>query len=299
MSQSLKIHIDGQLFDEPEAKISVFDHGLLYGDGVFEGIRFYNDRVFRLEEHIDRLYDSAKAIHLAIPIGKAEMTGAVLDTIRANDLHDGYIRLVVTRGVGGLGLSPYRCKKASVIVIASTIALYDPEVYEKGLKLVTCATRRPNHDALSPAVKSLNYLSNVMAKVEAIAADGDEGVMLNAAGYVAECTGDNIFIVKNGTVATPPVHAGALYGITRNAVIELARARGHRLVETEMARYDLYTADELFLTGTAAEVVPVRIYDERVIGDGTPGPVTRQLMADFHRLVQSTGTPIYETAAAS
>ena len=299
MSQPLKIHIDGQLLDEPDAKISVFDHGLLYGDGVFEGIRFYNDRVFRLDEHIDRLYDSAKAIHLQIPIDKAAMIAAVLETIRANDLHDGYIRLVVTRGVGGLGLSPYRCKKASIIVIASTIALYDPAVYEKGLKLVTCSTRRPSHDTLSPSVKSLNYLSNVMAKVEAMAADGDEGVMLNAAGYVAECTGDNIFIVKNGVVYTPPVHAGALNGITRKAVIELAIGQGLQLVETEMARYDLYTADELFLTGTAAEVVPVRIYDERVIGDGTPGPVTRGLMADFHRLVQSDGTPIYETAAAS
>jgi branched-chain amino acid aminotransferase len=295
----LKIWLDKGLVDEAEAKISVFDHGLLYGDGVFEGIRFYNDRVFRFEEHIDRLYDSAKAIHLQIPIGKAELIEAVLETIRANDLHDGYIRLVVTRGVGGLGLSPYRCKKASIIVIASTIALYDPAVYEKGLKLVTCSTRRPSHDTLSPAVKSLNYLSNVMAKVEAMAADGDEGVMLNAAGYVAECTGDNIFIVKNGAVYTPPVHAGALNGITRKAVIELALARGYQLVETEMARYDLYTADELFLTGTAAEVVPVRVYDERVIGDGTPGQVTRKLMSDFHRLVQSTGTPIYETAAVS
>ena len=174
MSQSLKIHIDGQLLDQADAKISVFDHGLLYGDGVFEGIRFYNDRVFRLDEHIDRLYDSAKAIHLTIPISKSEMEAAVLETIRANDLHDGYIRLVITRGVGGLGLSPYRCEKASVIVIASTIALYDPEVYEKGLKLVTCSTRRPSHDTLSPAVKSLNYLSNVMAKIEAIAGDADD-----------------------------------------------------------------------------------------------------------------------------
>ena len=293
MSQPLKIHIDGQLHDESEAKISVFDHGLLYGDGVFEGIRFYSNRVFRLDEHIERLYDSAKAIHLTIPIEPAAMIAATLETIRANDLHDGYIRLVVTRGVGGLGLSPYRCKKASIIVIASTIALYDPEVYQKGLKLVTCATRRPNHDALSPAVKSLNYLSNVMAKVEAIAADGDGGVMLNAAGYVAECTGDNIFYVKKGVIYTPPVHAGALDGITRKAVIELAQARGYRLVEQEMARYELYTSDELFLTGTAAEVVPVRIYDQRVIGDGTPGPVTRELMTAFHELANSTGTPIY------
>lgn len=299
MSQSLKIHIDGQLFDEADAKISVFDHGLLYGDGVFEGIRFYNDRVFRLDEHIDRLYDSAKAIHLEVPYTKPAMVEAVRETIRANQLHEGYIRLLVTRGVGGLGLSPYRCQKASVVVIASTIALYDSKVYEKGLKLVTCATRRPTHDTLSPAVKSLNYLSNVMAKIEALQASADEGVMLNTSGYVAECTGDNIFIVKNGVIYTPPVHAGALNGITRKVVIELARARGYDLVETEMSRYELYTADELFLTGTAAEVVPVRIYDERVIGSGEPGPVTRQLLADFVEITQSTGTPIYETAVVS
>ncbi|MCB1232530.1 MAG: branched-chain-amino-acid transaminase [Verrucomicrobiae bacterium] len=299
MSQPLKIHIDGQLFDEADAKISVFDHGLLYGDGVFEGIRFYNDRVFRCDEHIDRLYDSAKAIHLEVPMSKSAMVEAMLETIRANDLHDGYIRLIVTRGVGGLGLSPYRCDKASVIVIASTIALYDPEVYEKGLKLVTCATRRPSHDTLSPAVKSLNYLSNVMAKIEALQAKADEGVMLNTAGYVAECTGDNIFVVKNGVIYTPPVHAGALNGITRKVVIELAEARGYDMIETEMSRYELYTADELFLTGTAAEVVPVRIYDERVIGSGEPGPVTRQLLADFVEITQTTGTPIYEAAVVS
>lgn len=299
MSQPLKIHIDGQLFDEADAKISVFDHGLLYGDGVFEGIRFYNDRVFRLDEHIDRLYDSARAIHMEVPIAKQAMVDAVLETIRANDLHDGYIRLIITRGVGGLGLSPYRCEKASIIVIASTIALYDPEVYEKGLKLVTCATRRPTHDTLSPAVKSLNYLSNVMAKIEALQASADEGVMLNTAGYVAECTGDNIFVVKNGIIYTPPVHAGALNGITRKVVIELARKRGYELVETEMSRYELYTADELFLTGTAAEVVPVRIYDERPIGNGEPGPVTRQLLTDFVEITQSTGTPIYESSVVS
>lgn len=299
MSQSLKVHIDGQLLDEADAKISVFDHGLLYGDGVFEGIRFYNDRVFRLDEHIDRLYDSARAIHLEIPLGKPAMVEALLETIRANDLHDGYIRLIVTRGAGGLGLSPYRCEKASVIIIASSIALYDPDVYEKGLKLVTCSTRRPTHDTLSPAIKSLNYLSNVMAKIEALHAGADEGVMLNTQGYVAECTGDNIFIVKNGVVSTPPVHAGALNGITRKVVIELAQARGYDLVETEMARYDLYTADELFLTGTAAEVVPVRIYDERIIGTGEPGPITRELLADFGEITRSTGTPIYEAAVVS
>ena len=299
MSQPLKIHIDGHLHDEAEAKISVFDHGLLYGDGVFEGIRFYCGRVFRLDEHIDRLYDSAKAIHLKIPISRHEMSRAVVDTIRANDLRDGYVRLVVTRGTGTLGLSPYRCERPSIIVIASTISLYPEEKYEHGLTVVTCSTRRPTHASLSPSVKSLNYLSNVMAKIEAIAAGAEEGVMLNEAGHVAECTGDNIFVAKDGKLATPPVSAGILDGITRKAVIELARARGYELREVELTRYEIYTADEVFLTGTAAEVVPVAKYDERVIGDGTPGPITRELMADFRNLAQTTGKPIYETEAAA
>lgn len=294
--KSLQIYIDGQFLPQEDAKISVFDHGLLYGDGVFEGIRFYNDRVFRLEEHIDRLFDSAKAIHLSIPATREEVIEATLETIRRNDLHDGYIRLLVTRGVGSLGLSPYHCKRASIVVIASTISLYPAEKYEKGLVMATCATRRPNHDALSPAVKSLNYLSNVMAKVEAIAAGAEEGVMLNAAGYVAECTGDNIFVVKKGIVYTPTVASGSLDGITRGVVIELVAAAGFELREVEMSRYDLYTADEVFLTGTAAEVVPVAEYDKRIIGSGEPGPITRRLIADFRNLVQTTGTPIYETA---
>jgi branched-chain amino acid aminotransferase len=289
----LQILIDGEFFDEANAKISVFDHGLLYGDGVFEGIRFYSDRVFRLEEHTARIFDSAKAIHLTIPATHEEINDMVTRTIRENDLHDGYVRLIVTRGVGGLGLSPYRCEKASIIVIASTISLYPEEKYEKGLILATCSTRRPTHDSLSPAVKSLNYLSNVMAKVEAIAAGAEEGVMLNAEGYVAECTGDNIFIVKDGVIYTPTVASGSLYGITRNVVIELARKAGYDLREIMMSRYDLYTADELFLTGTAAEVVPVAEYDKRVIGNGEPGPVTRKLIAAFRNLVETSGTPIY------
>lgn len=292
-AESLQILIDGQFYPKAEAKISVFDHGLLYGDGVFEGIRFYNDRVFRLEQHIDRLFDSAKAIHLTIPATHAEVCEMTLETIRKNDLHDGYIRLIVTRGVGELGLSPYRCKKASIIVIASTISLYPKEKYEKGLILATCATRRPTHDSLSPAVKSLNYLSNVMAKVEAMASGAEEGVMLNSAGYVAECTGDNIFIVKNGVIYTPTVGSGTLYGITRSVVMELAREAGYELREVEMSRYDLYTADEVFLTGTAAEVVPVAEYDKRLIGCGEPGPVSKKLIAAFRNLVQTTGTPIY------
>lgn len=289
----LQIYIDGTFYPQADAKISVFDHGLLYGDGVFEGIRFYNDRVFRLEQHIDRLFDSAKAIHLTIPATRAEVCEMALATIRKNDLHDGYIRLVVTRGVGSLGLSPYHCTQASIIVIASTISLYPAEKYEKGLIMSTCSTRRPTHDSLSPAVKSLNYLSNVMAKVEALASGAEEGVMLNAAGYVAECTGDNIFIVKNGVIYTPTVGSGSLYGITRKVVMELAAEAGLELKEIEMSRYDLYTADEVFLSGTAAEVVPVAEYDKRLIGENGPGPITRQLMLAFRNLVQTTGTPIY------
>ena len=293
IAEPMQVYIDGDFFPEGEAKISVFDHGLLYGDGIFEGIRFYNDRVFRLENHIDRLYDSAKAILLTIPLTREEMTRAVIDTIAKNDLHDGYVRLIVTRGAGTLGISPYRCEKASVIVIASTITLYPADTYEKGLILATCSTRRPRHDTLSPAVKSLNYLSNIMAKVEAMAAGAEEGVMLNAEGYVAECTGDNIFIVKDGTVFTPTVASGSLYGITRQVVMELVEKTGLPLKEIEMTRYDLYTADELFLTGTAAEVVPVSEYDKRKIGDGKAGPVTKRLMADFRSLVETTGAPIY------
>jgi len=290
---SSQIYIDGSFYAREDAKISVFDHGLLYGDGVFEGIRFYQGRVFRLEEHIDRLYDSAKAIHLTIPATPAEVTEMVLATIRKNELHEGYVRLVITRGTGELGLSPYLCKTPSIIVIASTISLYPAEKYQKGLILATCATRRPSHDSLSPAVKSLNYLSNIMAKVEAIAAGGEEGVMLNTSGYVAECTGDNIFVVKKGVLLTPTTGSGSLYGITRGVVMELAIEAGIPLREMEMSRYDLYTADELFLTGTAAEVVPVAEYDKRQIGEGRPGPITLQLMARFRELAESSGTPIY------
>ncbi|MEO0416482.1 MAG: branched-chain-amino-acid transaminase, partial [Verrucomicrobiota bacterium] len=281
-------------FPEDQAKISVFDHGLLYGDGIFEGIRFYNSRVFKLDEHIDRLFDSAKAIHLKIHISRQEMADQVVKTIAANNLKDGYVRLVVTRGAGGLGLSPYRCEKESIIVIASSISLYPDDTYENGLKMVTCATRRPTHDSLSPAVKSLNYLTNVMAKIECLAAGAEEGVMLNSNGIVAECTGDNIFFIKNGTVYTPPLSAGILYGITRQTVIDIVRDLGYTLVETDVSRYDLYTADEIFLTGTAAEVIPVREYDQRLIGeDGSPGPVTRETIAAYRKIVESTGTSIY------
>ncbi|HEY5743240.1 MAG TPA: branched-chain-amino-acid transaminase, partial [Terrimicrobiaceae bacterium] len=272
---------------------SVFDHGLLYGDGVFEGIRFYHDRVFRLTEHINRLYNSAKAICLKIPIDRAAMIEAVLETVRANGLHDGYVRLVVTRGVGDLGLNPALCPKPTIFIIASEITLYPEAMYRNGLNVATCATRRIPHGALSPMVKSLNYLNNVLAKVEAEQANAGEGLMLNEQGFVAECTGDNVFIVKNGEIFTPPTSSGALAGITREVAFEMAIDFGIRITEPEITRYDIFTADECFLTGTAAEVIPVVTLDSRVIGDGNPGPITRRLMERFHQLTETTGTAIY------
>ena len=287
----MKVYIDGTLHDEKDARISVFDHGLLYGDGVFEGIRFYNRRVFRLEEHIRRLYDSARSILLNVPISPEEMTEAVLATCRANDLTDGYIRLVLTRGTGSMGLSPFRCPKASVIIIACSIQLYPEEAYQNGLIMATVATRRPTHDTLSPQVKSLNYLNNVMAKVEAIQAGAEEGLMLNERGLVAECTGDNLFIVRDGTITTPPITAGALDGITRKVVIELAASLGIPLREAELSRHDIYTADECFLTGTAAEVIAAVKLDQRPIVNGRPGPVTGRIIDAFRSLTRSTGSP--------
>lgn len=289
----MKIFLDGQFYDKQNAKISVFDHGLLYGDGVFEGIRFYNGRVFRLEEHIDRLYDSAKAICLTISMTPAEMTEALLETIRINELKDGYVRLVVTRGVGDLGLNPLLCPKASVFIIAAKITLYPEEMYKNGLTVVTCATRRIPHGALSPMVKSLNYLNNVLAKIEAQQAGAGEGLMLNEQGYVAECTGDNIFTIKNGQVFTPPISAGALAGVTREAMFHIAAQLGVTISEPNMTRYDIYTADECFLTGTAAEVIPVTKLDTRVIGNGKPGPLTLQFIEKFHELTANSGTAIY------
>lgn len=289
----MKIYIDGSFYSEADAKVSVFDHGLLYGDGIFEGIRFYNGRVFKLAEHIDRLWDSAKAICLTIPMTKAEMEAALLETIRQNDLRDGYIRLLVTRGVGNLGLSPDRCKTASVIIIAATIALYPEEKYQTGMEMVTCATRRISPAALSPAVKSLNYLNNILAKIEANHAGADEGLMLNEEGFVAECTGDNIFIVKRGEVFTPPIYSGGLRGITRQVVFDICADLGVKITETELTRYDVYTADECFLTGTAAEVIAAIRLDTRAIGDGKPGAFTQKVVARFREITQSTGTAIY------
>jgi branched-chain amino acid aminotransferase len=288
----MKIWLDGELVDESAAKISVFDHGLLYGDGVFEGIRIYNGRVFRLVEHIKRLFDSAKAILITMPWTQEEVIQYTVDTVAANGLKDGYIRLVVTRGAGGLGLNPYLCPKPSMFIIAATISLYPEEHYTNGLAVITCATRRPAPAALMPQVKSLNYLNNIMAKVEAIQSGALEAVMLNEQGYVAECTGDNIFILRDGVLYTPQVSDGALDGITRDVILEIAEELGIKAVERPMTRYDIYIADECFLTGTAAEVIPVVSLDRRVIGDGKPGPITKRFLEAFHRIATSTGTPV-------
>ena len=289
---ALKIWLDGKLVDEGDAKVSVFDHGLLYGDGVFEGIRFYSGRVFRLEEHISRLFDSARAILLKMPWSHEDVCTAVRQTIAANGLTNGYVRLVVTRGAGSLGLNPHLCKHPSMFVIASSITLYPEEYYTKGLALVTCSTRRPTPGALSPQVKSLNYLNNVMAKIEALQAGAMEGLMLNEQGYVAECTGDNVFIVKDGAILTPRIADGALDGITRGVIFELAADLGIPMSDATLTRYDLYTSDECFLTGTAAEVIPVVAIDQRPIGDGTVGETVQKLLAAFRELTQSSGTPI-------
>jgi branched-chain amino acid aminotransferase len=288
-----KIYIDGKFYSEANAKISVFDHGLLYGDGIFEGIRFYNGRVFRLQEHLLRLWDSARSICLEIPMTMRDMTEAVLETIRQNHLRDGYIRLLVTRGIGNLGLNPTQCKSPSVIIIAATIALYHQDFYRKGLTIVTCATRRSSPAALNPAVKSLNYLNNVMARVEANLAGADEALMLNDAGNVAECTADNVFIVKHGQIFTPPVAAGALRGITRAVVFEIAAELGIKVREADITRHDVFVADECFLTGTAAEIVPVVKADGRSIGNGKPGPITARIIARFRQVTRETGTPIF------
>ncbi|MGA2801050.1 MAG: branched-chain-amino-acid transaminase [Verrucomicrobiota bacterium] len=290
----MKIFIDGKYYDERDAKISVFDHGLLYGDGVFEGIRAYHGRVFKLKEHIDRLFCSAKAILLEIPMSHAQIMRAVVETCRENKIRDGYIRLVVTRGAGTLGLNPNRCKNPSVIIIAGSIQLYPPALYQRGMDIVTVPTTRNLHSALNPAIKSLNYLNNVLAKIEANNSGCEEAVMLNAEGFVAECTGDNLFIVKNGELFTPPLSAGALYGITRLTVIELAQESGLKVSEPNLTRYDLFNADECFLTGTGAEIVPVVKIDSRVIGTGKPGTLTRKLVRDYHALTKVSGEPIYK-----
>lgn len=288
----MKIYLDGKLVDEESAKISVFDHGLLYGDGVFEGIRSYNGRVFKLKEHLDRLYRSAQAIMLKIPLGKKEMVEAVLMTLRANKMKDAYIRLVVTRGKGDLGLDPNKCPKPTVFIITHTIKLYPKELYCKGMEVITVPTIRNLVSAIDPQIKSLNYLNNILAKIEANLAGVPEAVMLNKDGYVVECTGDNIFIIKKDMLITPPVYLGVLEGITRNTVIELAKKLKIKTEEEVFTRYSLYNADECFLTGTAAEIIPVVKIDGRIIGDGIPGKISLRLMKVFWALTKKEGTLI-------
>jgi len=288
----MKIYLNGKLVPEKDAKVSVFDHGLLYGDGVFEGIRSYNGRVFMLGEHIARLFRSAKAIDLKIPMTQAGLAKAVVRTCLANRTLNGYIRLVVTRGVGSLGLNPYSCVKPQIIIIAGNIQLYPKKHYDDGLSIVTVGTLRNHTESLNPQIKSLNYLNNVLAKIEAINSGCMEAVMLNPQGFVAEATGDNIFVVRGNSLLTPPSWCGTLEGITRNTVMDLAIEAGLAVREEVLTRYDLYTADEVFLTGTAAEVIPVVKIDRRSIGSGKPGAVTRQLARTYHQYASSHGTPI-------
>jgi len=284
---SLQIYINGKYYAKEDAKVSVYDHGFLYGDGVFEGMRSYSGKVFRLQEHLDRLWHSARAICLEIPMSQDAMATAVNQTLEKNSISDGYVRLVVSRGAGTLGLDPSRCNDPQVIIIADTIALYPEEYYEHGMEIVTASTIRNHPAALNPRIKSLNYLNNILAKIEGAKAGCVEALMLNHKGEVAECTGDNIFLVKSGTIYTPPIDAGILEGITRNAVIELAEQAGIAVRQIPLTRHDVYTADECFLTGSAAEVIPVVKVDTRPIGDGQPGPISRDLKERFHRLTRS------------
>jgi len=285
----LKIYLNGKIVDEKDAKISVFDHGLLYGDGVFEGIRSYNGLVFRLKEHIDRLYESAHTIMLDISISKKQLIDAVISTLRANNLKDAYIRLVVTRGEGDLGLDPRKCDKPTIFIITDKINLYPEKYYKQGLDIVTVPTQRNISEALNPQVKSLNYLNNILAKIEATNSGVEEAILLNSQGYVAECTGDNIFIVKKNCLMTPPVYMGALKGITRGAVIELAKKSGVCFCEAVLTRHDMFNADECFLTGTAAEIIPVVKIDGRIIGKGKPGDTTFKLLEDYRKLTKVDG----------
>ena len=289
----MKIYIDGKFYDKSEARISVFDHGLLYGDGVFEGIRAYGGKIFKLEEHLKRLYYSARAITLSIPLSMEGMRKAVIETLKVNGLKDSYVRLIVTRGEGDLGLDPKKCPRATLVIIAGKIALYPKEFYTKGLDLVTVSTKRNISEALNPCIKSLNYLNNIMAKIESNRAHTLEAIMLNKDGYVAECTGDNILIFLGRNLITPPCWAGALDGITRGTVMELAKDHLKMKVSEDLfTPYNIYTADEVFLTGTAAEVIPVTKVDDRIIGTGKPGPITKKLITAFRKLTKSRGTPI-------
>ncbi|NYT06277.1 MAG: branched-chain-amino-acid transaminase [Methanomicrobiales archaeon] len=285
------VYIDGKYLPEGEAKVSVFDHGLLYGDGVFEGIRAYNGRVFRLQDHIDRLYDSAKTIDMEIPLSKDEFSGVILETMRRNNLKDGYIRPIVTRGAGTMGLDPRKCPKPTVICITIAWGAMYGDLYEKGLTAVSVSVRRNPAESMPPNVKSLNYLNNILAKIEANYKGGDEAILFDTNGYVSEGSGDNIFVVKNGVLITPPT-LNNLRGITRQVVLEIAETLGLPLKEQNIGYFDLYTADEVMVTGTAAEVAPITLIDGRKIGTGRPGPITKQLMASFRTIADNEGTPI-------
>lgn len=290
----LVIYLNGEFVDEEDARVSVYDHGVLYGDGVFEGIRAYDGRVFRLRQHIDRLYESAKSVLIDVGMTKEEMSEALLETLRRNELRDAYIRLVVTRGKGDLGLDPRKCEKPTVFIIAAQIQLYPEQLYERGLEVVTVPTRRNIVEGINPRIKSLNYLNNILAKIEANLSGVSEAILLNSEGYVTECTGDNIFIVKNREVITPPPFLGILEGVTRNSILEIAEKLGYRTAEKVFTRHDIYVADECFLSGTAAEVVPVVKVDGRVIGeDGRPGEITTTLIREFRKLAAVDGTEIY------
>ncbi|MGD9677287.1 MAG: branched-chain-amino-acid transaminase [Vulcanibacillus sp.] len=294
MTKELIIYLNGEYVTKSNAKVSVFDQGILYGDGVFEGIRVYNSRVFKCKEHIDRIFNTAKAIMLDIPLTKEEFKEAILETCRRNEVKEGYIRPVITRGVGNLGLNPKNSNKPTIFIIASTISIYPEEMYEKGMPIITATQRRNKATIVDPQIKSLNYLNNILARIEANRAGVPEALMLNHDGIVAECTGDNIFIVTNGVIYTPPIHVGILDGITRRTVIDLAEEMNYKVVEKEFTLFNVYTADECFLTGTAAEVIPVTNVDQRVIGEnGTVGPITKKLIAAFHEYTKNSGEPIY------
>lgn len=296
MEKELQVYVDGKFYPKSQAKVSVYDHGLLYGDGVFEGIRAYDGYVFKLKEHINRLYRSARVILLDIPMAEEQMIEAVLETLRKNNLRDSYIRLVVTRGVGDLGLDPRKCVKPTIIVITDVIKLHAGDRKEKGMSAMIVWVKRDPVDATSHEVKSLNYMNSILAKIEANAAECDEAICLDKNGYISEGVAENIFIVKNGKVLTPPTSSGALVGITRDVVLKLAQKLGYTTIETNITPTDLFTTDEAFFTGTAAEVVPVVVVNKRVIGDGKPGAITRRLMQDFEKVVRDPkeGTPIYK-----
>jgi branched-chain amino acid aminotransferase len=296
----MKIYIDGEYYDKEDAKISVFDHGVLYGDGIFEGIRAYNGRIFRLEDHLARLSDSANSILLKLPMSLKELERAIVETVRLNGLRDAYIRLVVTRGVGDLGLDMRKCKKgATLFIIADKIELYPEKFYEDGLTLVTSTIRQKGLDQVTPSVKSLNYLANIMARAEATASGAQEAIMLNSTGHVSECSGDNIFFIKGGKIFTPPTSAGILVGITRQVAMELCDQKlGIKVIERNFPRYDLYSADEVFLTGTGAEVISAVKIDGRTIGKGVAGPITRELIKHFRAYANSVGTPVYDETPA-